>query len=428
MLKRLIFAAFLLLPASRALAEGGPYTLDAAFKAALKQSETYASDLELVYQAQERYTQARAAIMPNINGTATWYRQDDHDRAFANLASQTTYALHLDQPLFRGFREYAALRQAKEAVPYQDLANDWAAMQLYSDTSQAYYQVLALDKDLATQQGEVDLYNKRITELQDFVRIGRSRETDILTVESAKAILVAQIESSKALAAVARDLLSFLTGWDSSVALQDDVELPQTLASMEQYLTQVDSRPDIKAAQMNIDINKENVNIAVGGHLPSVDLMGDYFLQRPVNIVGQTYPVDWDAEIALTLPIFLGGSVISQTHQAESQVRQAELALRLQKRGAQQALRDAYQTVEFDLSQAAALKDAFQITEKNYHAETKDYNNGLVTNLDVLQALTSYQDTQRSLDKAQYACKSDFAHLESLAAKVSLPKTEDQQP
>jgi len=54
--------------------------------------------------------------------------------------------------------------------------------------------------------------------------------------------------------------------------------------------------------------------------------------------------------------------------------------------------------------------------KKNYKANVQDYEYNLVTNLDVLQALTAYQDTQRSLEKIRYQAKIDYNQLEASVA------------
>ncbi len=52
---------------------------------------------------------------------------------------------------------------------------------------------------------------------------------------------------------------------------------------------------------------------------------------------------------------------------------------------------------------------------------TNDYDLGLVSNLDVLQAMTSYQDVARSLNKAIYDLKADMNVLWAITASVNVP-------
>ena len=69
-------------------------------------------------------------------------------------------------------------------------------------------------------------------------------------------------------------------------------------------------------------------------------------------------------------------------------------------------------------------EEAFALSEKNYKANAKDYELNLVSNLDVLQALAAYQDTERSLEKIRYLTKTDFNQLEAAVAhRLSLMKS-----
>lgn len=392
-------------------------SLKEAFAAALKQSESLASQGESVIQAEERFHGALGSVLPAVSASGQWFQQDPtglpSTSAVPQQAWQTTYKATATMALFRGFREYAALAAAGDLVVSEKEAYEWAGGQLYRDTAQAFYLVLFLEKDVETQRSEMAFYDRRISTLSERARIGRSRKTEVLTARSARAILKAQWESSLAQLATARELLAFLTGLPPETPYRDPSGLP-VLGSLESYLSAVASRPDVKAAEANLKAARAGVNLARGAHLPSADLTGNYYLERP----GQLRDVKWDAMISVTLPLFLGGTVLSQTRQAQSAERQAELALSRLKRQAAEELRVAWGDVRFDLSQVGAQQEAFELSRLNYEAEARDYNLGLVNNVEVLQAQNAYQESQRARDRAQYAAKTDFARLQSLAARV----------
>src|SRR5690348_14713004 len=95
--------------------------LDDFYAAALQRSEVVATQTELLRQAEERYTQARGAMLPTINGvvTRTWTDTGARD-PIANPRRQDNSRITLTQPLFRGFRDFAGLRQTKALVGAQD--------------------------------------------------------------------------------------------------------------------------------------------------------------------------------------------------------------------------------------------------------------------------------------------------------------------
>ncbi|MBN1255085.1 MAG: TolC family protein [Deltaproteobacteria bacterium] len=383
----------------------------------MKRSEILATQQELVVQAEENYNRAWGSILPTIEGSYSYFYRNaeglSNSGNRANSAAQHTLKITADQPLFRGFREFAAIKAAKAFITAQEQARQWAGMQLYRDVAQAFYGRLAVHKDLQVLESELELYRKRIKELEQRRAIGRSRATEVLTVQAAQAILRAQREQVVGQLNVAKEVLAFLTGLDPDLPLDDTDVVPVSLESLESYQAEISARPDIKAAQKNVEAFNSKVSVAKGAYLPSADLIGNYYIDRPDRDQKGT----WDAQIAVTIPIFTGGIISSNVQTAKSQKRQSEIQLSQVQRLALEDVRSLYHNLEADLAQLEALEEAFVIVKKNYEANVKDYQFNLVTNLDVLQALTAYQDTLRSLEKIRYAVKIDYNKLEAAVAR-----------
>jgi outer membrane protein len=254
---------------------------------------------------------------------------------------------------------------------------------------------------------------KRLKELESFYKIGRSRMTELLTFKSNIASVEAQLETSRQQLEVAKDVLAFVTGWDRETALEDTEPMPPGPNGVDSYLARVDDRPDVKVALQNVEAFGEGVPIARGAHLPSLDLLGNYYFDRP----GVLSNVNWDVQLALTVPIFQGGAIQSQVRQAESVSRQYDQLLSQARRTAEEEIRTFHDNWAGDQKQVAKLTDLADISNQTYQAQLKDYRNGLVTNLDVLQAITSAQDAQRLLDRARFLAKLDAVKLEAAAAQ-----------
>ena len=122
----------------------------------------------------------------------------------------------------------------------------------------------------------------------------------------------------------------------------------------------------------------------------------------------------------------MGGVIGSQTREAESRVRMSENNLSLTLRQDTQEVRTHHENLTSDLVQVAANTEAADLSEKNYRAVVNDYNLGLVTNLDVLVALSSSQDALRALDRSRYAAKLDNLRLE--AASMMRPAIVEERP
>jgi len=419
MVSAVLAAGLLISCLSAAAAEpaAGALSLDDYFAAALLRSEVVASQSELIQQAEERYQQANASLLPSVNGVVSSLWQEPLPSATTSTSStlqshQPLAKLMATQPLFRGFREFAALRQTRALVDAQNADYQNARVQLFKDVAQNFYNVLSLEQDLKNLDEQIRQNLDREKEIQGRVRIGRSRTSELLTVQTTVSTLRAQVQQLQGQLRVAREALAFLSGLEATTPLNDIEALPAALEPQETALSRLALRPDIKASQKRLTAAQENVSVAQGAHLPSIDLNGNYYFRRP----GVLDDVDWDVQIALTVPIYAGGLLQSKKREAVSQRTQAELTASQVTRQAEQEVRSLYQGLLFDQTQLEALGTATEAARKNYEAQRHDYRLGLVTNLEVLQALTAYQENQRALDRARYNTKLDYVRLQAATA------------
>ena len=401
----------LLLAASAAAA---PLTLDDYYAAALKRSEVVATQSELIRQAEERYRQARGTLLPTVDAIATHTQIDDGAAdTTANPTRQRNSRITATQPLFRGFREFASVRQTRALIGAQGEDYRNARVQLFKDVAQNFYDVLALEQELANLDEQIRQHQQREKELQDRVRIGRSRVGEVLTVQATVGTLRAQIESRRAELAAAREALAFLSGLSASTPLHDTETVPENPGTLDEYLARLELRPDVRATRQRLTAARESISVARGAHLPSLDLVANRYLER----TGSLRDVEWDVQLALTLPLYAGGGTQSRVREAVSQGTQAELSASQVRRQAEQEIRALHQGVFIDHGQLDALEKATDATRKNYEAQQRDYRLGLVTNLDVLQALTAFQENQRALDRARYTAKLNYLRLQAAAVR-----------
>jgi len=393
-------------------------TLDDYFAAALRRSEVVASQSELIHQAEERYQQATSSLLPTVNGVASYLWQEPLPTAAPTtsttlLSRQPLAKLTATQPLFRGFREFAALRQTQALVDAQNEDYQQARVQLFKDAAQNFYNVLSIEQDLKNVNEQIRQNEDREKEIQDRVRIGRSRISELLNVQTTVSTLRAQVEQLQGQLRVAREAFSFLSGLESTALLHDAESIPAEKESLETALSRLPLRPDIRASQKRLAAAQEGVAVAKGAHLPSLDLNGNYYLDRP----GVLKDVDWDVQVALTIPIYAGGLLQSKTREAISQRSQVELTVSQVARQAEQEIRSLHQSLQFDQSQLEALEKATEAARKSYEAQRQEYRLGLVTNLEVLQAHTAYQENIRALDRARYNTRLDYLRLQAATAR-----------
>jgi outer membrane protein len=390
-------------------------TLTEAFQASLKRSEVIADQSELIEQAEERHSQAIGSVLPTVNFNASYTVQDAPERATSlSPTTQPLVRLTGTQPLFRGFREFAALRQTGVLTEAQREQRKAAEIQLFSDVASAFYGLAAAEQDLENLTTELGLYDKRIAELRGRQRIGRSRISEVLTFESTESSLKADIAQAEGQLASSRETLAFLTGLPPETRVAADIKRMPSADPLPSYLGRLESRPDLRAARLRSESADEAIAIAKGAHLPSVDASGNYYFKRS----GVNEGSRWDAQLGLTFPIFAGGVIQSQVRVAASQARQSELALERARRAAEQEIRTLHQSFEASLTQVQALERSADVAGRSWNEQQREYRLGLVTNIDVLQALTSYEISLRSLDRARAQAKLSYARLEAAVGQL----------
>ena len=408
----ILFFLFLLSQTSWCEQSSVPKTLSEAFNAALKRAESIEIQKELLLQAQETQRQAQGALYPSVIGVWNHLRQPDPSTATASAffpSTQNLLKITATQPVFRGFREYATLRKSKLLTQAQTFSLANAAQQLFFDVSETYYNVLNLKQELSNYNQQLSLNHQRLKELEGFIKIGRAKLTDLLTFQANIASIEAQIEARKGQYEIAKDTLAFLTGWDREAKLED-LEVPLIKPSaIETYLSKLERRADIQLAQSQLKANEELSAIALGNHLPSADFLANYYFTRP----GVLSNIQWDVQLAISFPLFQGGITQSQVRQAHSIARQYEWIFRQTQRKAEQEIRTLYHLLVADNRQLIKLGELVNSSKKNYETQLKYYRNGLVTNLDVLQSMTTYEDAQRMRDHQTFTIKLDTVKLQA---------------
>jgi len=132
---------------------------------------------------------------------------------------------------------------------------------------------------------------------------------------------------------------------------------------------------------------------------------------------GSFSPQDWDALFALSVPLFQGGAARGRVSEEASRLREAEDRVSNAELEAAAEIRRLYAALVSSLEQEAALKDAFDKAEKSYRLQRRDYNYGLVNNLEVLQSMLSLLEVKSSYDRARIEAKSDKALLDIAAMR-----------
>lgn len=389
-------------------------TLDQCFQSALEKNESYKKQAEVVYQADETVKQSWGSISPQVALQSQWKWIAPPDNTPPGVTFYQPFTrINVSQPVLQGFGEFKGLEKNRSTFRQQEAIREDIRRTTYQSVVAGFHNILSLERDLVDLDEEIKYLVDRIKELERRHEIGRSQVSEVLTARTNVAALKVKVEQDKIALAKARSDFQLLTGVDRNEKLQDDIgDFKPNLKPYEFYIGRISERPDVRATKEEYSAAHEGVMVAYASHLPTLALVYDYYFLNTPSLKGS----DWDASILLTVPLFAGGVTQSKVRQAYSVERQATLDSSLAERNATKEIKELYDAVYSDLKQRELIDENVRLSDMTFKEQQKNYRLGLVTNLDVLSALTNYIEAKRSFDQNRYATRSDFLQLESAAA------------
>lgn len=407
-MKQNVFLAVLLFtPGLRAdpVVDASPetLTLDDCYARALAQSETVGLSLEEVTRAEAQYVALRSAVLPRVGFFGNDRFQDVTGVAGSGDASRRERretGFYGRQTVFAGFREFAAMRAQTQKTEARRVDVDQARIRLYEDVVNIFFIVAERDRDIERLTRMRDVANDRVGDLLKRVAIGRSRESEVLSTESQLADLESRLEAARGVRSASLEVLSVLVGVPV-LGVRDTVPDPNPPEPLSAYQTRLTNRPDLHAAQQEAEAARHLTDYARGFYWPTLNLSGNAYTGR----TGANAESDWDVLFSLDAPIFTGGSTQGLVRTARSDERAARLRWSQIRRNAAREVGERYRALESYRAVAEKLERSARLAEKNYDVQRREYALGLVTNLDVLAAMNTWQEAGLAHERARLEAK-----------------------
>ena len=364
--------------------------------------------------AQARYDELVASLYPLFSATASHELSDqdrnnsgNRDRGSSNRArSRFVAGITVEQPIFSGFRDTLLTTSADQelsAIKFEDIRSREL---IYSDVAQVFYQIQYYAQDLKQLAQTQNVLNERIKELDQFVALGKSKESEMLSAQSDLLDIQSQVAQSQGLLRAARELLGYMIGREAWQIKLNSQSKPFLKESLESYLSRVENRADLSASKSRRDSKQDLVKSSERERWGTVALSGSYDpVDAPSGDSNSSVKLNFD------LPIFDFGRIDARTRQRQADFDAAQLkALQLQ-RLAERDVRIAWVNLTSTEAEIAQLQNLVEAASKAYQAQKSDYSLGIVNNLDVLQGIRNLQQAKRRLLKATYDLKTRQSEL-----------------
>ena len=386
--------------------------------------------------AAERPVQARAVLLPQVNGSVGYdlaNRGDtDGDGQSDGTSRSASWGLSAQQSIF-DYGNYTALRAAKALDRAGGFDLDAAGHSLITRTSAAYFNVLVQLETLSAAEAAESALKKQFDFASKRLEVGLAPITDVHEAR-------AQYDGARANTILARNAvqdayqaLVEITGTPVAnlKGLPDDFKpaLPEARDVDGWVATALSENPSLKAQAADLEAAEHNVATARSGHYPTLGLRASYGKAIPGLYDNPSFFGNNDANtsvgLTLSIPIFSGFATQSNVRSALAQRDITRDQLEQQKRALERNTRNAYQALVAGISEVEARRLALVSAQSAYDASQVGLEVGTRTVLDVLNNQRTLFSAQQAYAQSKYNFLQSRLLLEQAAGTLEISDVED---
>ena len=303
---------------------------------------------------------------------------------------------------------WGKVRRANEAALAELLSSEYARhavmLTVVNNVATSYFQLVALDHQLALAKETLKNRNDALKLITTRYKGGSSSKLAVLQAQSAVDEVWVTVPDLEHQIAVLENALSLLVGRNpGDIIRHGDSEpaLPQVPGGVPSDI--LSRRPDVQAAEQDLVAANARIGVAKAAFLPSISLTGLLGLaSNDLESLNTKDATDASIGVGLLGPIFSGGRLTGQVHEAEAQER--ELLIKYQQ-ALQTALGDVDNALVYNAKaaesaargeqQVQVLTDLLHLAQVRYDGGQSDYLEVLTAERDLYTAQSAQVDRHR---------------------------------
>lgn len=321
---------------------------------------------------------------------------------FSSFPTRAT-TLQITEPLYRGGRTEAQTRLAINTVQATRAQTLGVETTVFQAVAQAYLDVVRDQTLLEVAANNEAVLRRQLEATQDRFRVGEVTRTDVAQAESSLAQATAQRIQA------AGNLENSRANYERAVGKQpgrlvQPRERPALPATLEEALNlAAHANPNVISANFTELAARDNIDVVRGQLLPQISVIGSLTRNfAPSITLSGSRQDSASAVLQLTMPLYEGGAVYSQTRQAEQTVGQRRSQVDDARRAAVQTATQSWQTLVAARAAITSFTAAVRAAQIALEGTQQEALVGSRTVLDVLIANQQLFTTQSQLVTAQH--------------------------
>ncbi len=395
--------------------------IDALIAEALRANPNLQAAQAALWQAKETLYAQAGTMLPSFDANGSFVRQGFSPAEFGFPGNTETFNLFqatvnvsYAPDVFGGQRR--AIEATAAAAENQRFMLEATYLTLTSNVVTAAIQEASLRGQIKATQDIIKAQTDQLGVVRNQFDAGAATRADVLQQESEVATTEASLPPLQKQLEQQRHVLLALIGRFPSETLHERLtlasfHLPTALpVSLPSQLVQ--QRPDVRAAQAQLQQASAQIGVAVANRLPQFAITGDIgsaaltaaTLFTPATAI-------WSLGIAGTQPIFHGFTLLHQERAARAGFDKADAQYRSTVITAFQNVADVLRALQLDAATLKAQQHAVRAASDTFDLTRGQYRLGAITYVVLLNAQRSYEQALLALVQAQAARFADTAAL-----------------
>lgn len=408
-------------------------SLQQAARAALTYDSALQSSQMTSEADQQKYWQGMAGMLPTLTLEGNWDRQEQPDKKYQSGVTNHSYDLSVRQPLF-DMSKYAGWRKGVAIANTAEAQSKKAEEKLLNAISNAYFSVLYQQEVLQAAKAASHNFKQQQQKLQAGILNGQNTRTELDEAKANYALAQAkEIEASSQLL-LAGEAFRRLSGVSPDTVEPVNFQClnASPYASLTDAINASQQRnTEIKIALFQNDQADADVLAADGAHMPVVSLYARYGKNwsRNDNDDNLLYDAIFGTNsksnnlqygVNVSIPLFAGGSQISQSYEAAYRRQAAKYSSMEAQRKAATDTRSAWLSLTNGKALINAQKNAVESSREKVVSVQYGREMGFRTVNDELDAQQKYFSALKDQAEARFNYLNALINLAQSTGSLSI--------
>jgi len=392
------------------------YTLADLYRIAMEKSEKIKLSEQNLDISEIGKEKAIAYLNPRLTAYSSYTRYPEEKRSapstFAGIAipgslyqpyEAINWGVRMDYTFSLSGNPITALNIAKTNITKSRHDLQYIKDEYLFAVANAYYDYLKIRKLQEIAGANLERLLKYRNAAEKRLKVGEVTRTVLLRAESELSNAQSELVKAKNGIDLAKAALARLVGIEKTASIKE-TPVPKSEIQTPSYYMEIarSNRSDIRSLEAQKKIAQDQVRYNKGNYWPNLSLAGIYNRNEQSPAASTLNRESLSASASLNFPFYEGGLRIAEVKEAKAKEKQATLLYDDLLKTVMIEIQSAYLDLQTLTGILKYLEDQLSYARDNYHAVTRQFEFGLATSIDVLDATTTLVSAEMKMAEAEY--------------------------